>query len=503
MEKKSEPASLVMMTFTLFSRLLGILKSRVMAVYFGSGALADAINFAFNLPNSLRKVFAEGSLSASYIPLFSQCQEDKEKTETLYRQMTSFLILIFLSLLVLSVFLSRPLVAFLSDFPQESQVSIAASLLPFFTVFLFFISFAILVSSILQVRRKFLASAVSPVFFSLAVIIAIPLLSERMKHYSMAAGVVAGSIAEAAVVYLSFRKYGIRFAFDFHFNNPVFRKMLSSWAPASISSLIAIISQNVSFFLASGLSEGSVTSVSNAIVFYSAPYGIFFASISAVYFPLMSGCKNEKKRAGVLSDSLVYLYTFLLPSAITLIALSRDCVSAVLQKGAFTVHNTVMTASVLDWYLVAMIPMAFYAMLQRYMYSRGLYRKNLLVSLTVSISDIFLTVVFINTGFDVISLPVSSVFSNIIGMLLLSFHVKDAQWKGLFSRLARISIVNIPLILLACVYKIWNPQYYLAGSTLFNFLRTAGMGLACVAFVLILYAVFRVDFFRQLRNQRR
>ena len=69
MGDRSEASTLLLMAATFVSRLLGILKSRLIALVFGSGTLSDAMNFSYNLSNNFRKLFAEGSLSSSYIPL--------------------------------------------------------------------------------------------------------------------------------------------------------------------------------------------------------------------------------------------------------------------------------------------------------------------------------------------------------------------------------------------------------------------------------------------------
>ena len=116
MERKSESSSLVMMASTFISRLLGILKSRALAVFFGAGALSDAINFAYNIPNNFRKLFAEGSLCQSYLPLFSSFTQDRERSSRLYSQLVSFLLLIFLLLFILSIFFSEFLIKLISGF---------------------------------------------------------------------------------------------------------------------------------------------------------------------------------------------------------------------------------------------------------------------------------------------------------------------------------------------------------------------------------------------------
>lgn len=502
MERKSESSSLVMMASTLISRLLGILKSRALAVYFGAGALTDAVNFAYNIPNNFRKLFAEGSLSQSYLPLFSSFTHDDERCGRLYSQLVSFLILVFFFLLILSIFFSTSLIKLLSDFEDEYRISISASLLPYFTLFLFFISLSTLISTILQTRKRFIVSSIAPVFFTLGILVSLPLFSGRIGYWSMAAGVLSGSIVQLFIVYLGFRKLKVRFRLDFSFSSPDFRCVLAHWLPSSIGSMIAIISQSVTLYLASSLAEGSVTAFSNAVIFYQAPYGIFFSSISAVYFPLFSQAGNEKRRSELLCKSMEYLYTFLLPSAVILLALSHECVAVVLQKGAFTLEDTNLTASVLDYYLIAMIPLAFYSILQRCMFSMNRYYANLAVSAGVTLLDLVLTLFLIKSGFGVTSLAISYIFSSLLGAVILFFFIRDFEYARLAGKLARLTLVNLPLIVLALLYKVWSPSFYETGSTLINFIRTVLLGLSFMAVTLIMYVVCHVDFLSQLRRKQ-
>lgn len=498
---RSEASTLLLMAATFLSRLLGILKSRLIALVFGSGTLSDAMNFSYNLSNNFRKLFAEGSLSSSYIPLFASCDDDG-RTARLYRQVASFLILIFALIITAVAIFARPIMAALSDFEGEG-LEVAAFLLPPFTLFLFFISLATLSASILQTKRRFLASGIAPIFFTLAMLLSLWLLSDDVGYWSMAIGAVAGSLAQLAIVLIDFRKLGIRFRLDFHFaSNEDFRTLMRSWLPASASSLVAIASQSVTMYLASRLEAGSVTALSNAIVFYSAPYGIVFASVNAVYFPLISRRKDERGRAAALSDALVNLTTFLLPAALILASLSRECVASLLQGGAFTLDDTVLTACVLTAYLAAMLPMAFYAMLQRWMYSTLDYWRNLAVAVAVSLADIAFTLFYMSQGLGVVSMPLASFSSSLIGTLCLFPFVHGFDWRRFIHKGGRVIIANIPLVATVVLYGKWNPQFYTAGSTLRTLVLTILAGLGMLAVALASYIAFKVDFLSALRNRR-
>lgn len=496
---RSERSAALVMAATFVSRALGVLKSRAIAVHFGAGALADAVNFAYNIPNNLRKIFAEGSLSSSYIPLFAS-DRDNSSAGALYRQVATFLFLVMALLFCLSIPFGDDLVRALSGF-GEGEVALAASLLPWFTVFLFFTSVSILMTGVLQTRRRFLAAAAAPIFYTLTVVLSVTFLTDSLGHHAMSAGVVAGSLAEALVCWSDFRRLGIRFRPDFNFSSPAFRKVMRRWAPASAGALVAVVSQTITYAIASSLAEGSVSALSNAVVFYQAPYGIFHASISSVWFPLFSEEKDEARRSGLLSKAMQYSFTFLLPSALILLPIAEECVAAILQHGAFTLNDTLLTARTLRWYLVAMVPLSFHALAQRLMYGKGRYWTNLAASAAVSAVDIAATLFFIHMGDGVWAIAKASCVSGAVGFAMLIPAAKGFPWKDFLKGLGKIAAANIPLALAAAAYASSAPEWWTAGSTFANLAKTCAVGLAMVGVTVVSYLAFKVDFLSALKRK--
>lgn len=492
-----------MMVFTLLSRLLGIVKARAISAVFGGGALTDTINFSYNIPNSLRKLFAEGALTSSYLPLFSAESDNRETSSHLLSLIVNFQILVFIPLVGASVLFGRRTITFLSGFSEEWQIELAAGLLPFFTVFLFFISVASLFAAVLQSRRRFVLSSASPIVFSLAVIASLYLFSGRFGAYAMAIGTVSGAAAQALVCLFAMHGLGLKYKPVLDFGYPLFRKMLSAWLPATGTALIAVLSQQITYYFASLMEPGSLTAFSNAIIFYQTPYGIFFTAISGVYFPELSRARRDEK-GKVLCRSLSYLYTLLLPSAIILAALGRECIAVVLQQGAFTLENTLLTYKVLLFYLPAMITSAFYSMLQRSCYASGNYNRALAVSVISSAVDVAATWILVKTGFGAPSISLAYLISSSVGFIILLSMEKGLSYIALIKDIIRISLVNLPLVILAALYMHMGFDFFTAGSTLHNAGMTLFFGVIFSLVVLISYIFFHVPFLEGLlRNKKR
>ena len=86
MAQSKEKNSLILMVLTFLSRILGIVKARFISSFFGAGLVADAINFSYNIPNNLRKLFAEGALSQAYLPIFAKLKDDDKNTSLFLSQ---------------------------------------------------------------------------------------------------------------------------------------------------------------------------------------------------------------------------------------------------------------------------------------------------------------------------------------------------------------------------------------------------------------------------------
>ena len=498
----SEKNSLIMMICTLLSRTLGIVKSAVISSIFGGGAVTDAINFAYNIPNSLRKLFAEGSLNASYLPIFAEKRDEKEESSYLYSLIINFQIVIFIPLILITIFYGRTIITFLSNFNSDYQINIASSLLPYFTLFLFFISLSSLFATILQTRRCFLSSSAAPIFFSLAVILSLSIFSKYVGEYAMAIGTVSGSIAQCLVCFIALKRFHLKYYFTFDFSYPLFKRMLRSWLPATITSLVAVISQQITYYFASSLEAGSITAFSNAIIFYQTPYGIFFTAIAGVFFPELSRVKDDKKRGEILLKSLTYLYTLLLPSALILTALGKECIAIVLQHGAFTLENTLLTYSVLIYYLPSMISSAFYAMLQRNCYARGEYNRALVVSIITSFVDVLLTYIFIKAGLLVKSISIAYLISSTLGFIILLIYEKNFSLISFIKEILKLTLINLPTLILTILYLVYGFTYYKEGASFHSITLTLLFGFAFVLIVFILYVVFHVSFLEGLKRKK-
>lgn len=509
-DKAAARSSVVVMVCTLISRVLGIVRARVIGSIFGAGGIADVINFTFNIPNNFRKIFAEGAINASIIPYFSRLIEsdDTKTTKRLFALLCTYQTVILLPLVLVSYFYGEPLLSFFSDF-DAPKLALGARLLPFFMVYLLTISIGSVFNGLLHCHKSFFHSHAAPLLFSLSVIIGVQLLHPYFGAMSMAYSALVGGLLQGTYSYLAVRRYGYRLKIAFKTKGTPFKPLMKSWAQMVISSIILVIAQMVAFWFASSLTVGSVTAFSNSLIFWQAPYGIFFNAVVAVSFPAMSrafgmGCHDELQK--VSREALINLLTFLLPSTIILFALSNESVSSVLQTGNYTLADANLTAHILRYYLVGMIFAAWFNLLQRVGYSAERHRTMTRVTALMSIFDIALMWLFIRLGLGIRSLPLASIFSFALCFVILAYILRDIyplyKDKELYRGVLRVTLANIPLLALSVLYKLMGLRWHETGSTLSNLALTAILGSVGVVVTLVLYAMTDIPFLRLLKGKK-
>jgi len=498
------------MLCTLLSRLLGIVKARVLGSVFGAGAVADVINFTFNIPNNFRKLFAEGAVNSALIPAFSSliALDDKKRSLRLFSLLCTYQTLLLIPLVLVSYVFAEPLISFLSDF-DEPQIELGTKLLPFFMVYLATISLAATFNGVLQAHANFLHAYLSPLLFSLAVIFGVTFLSDTLGPMSMAYSVLGGGLLQGSYSYLMVRRYGYRLQVSLKAADTPFKPVVKAWSLVTLGMGMQIVTQMVTFLIASSLEKGSVTAFSNATIFYQTPYGIFFNAISAVSLPLMSRSyvlKQQEKLHHYTRTSLVNLSALLLPSTIILFFLSRESVSVVLQTGKFTLADAKLTAYVLRPYLLFMLTTAWYGMFLRLGYSANRHALMTKITLVQNLLDIALMYLFISMGWGIISLPIANGISYLVGLLIACIFLRDLYQmqtdRLLFKELLRVLLANLPVLTAGLLYAYLSPTWYHQGSTLTSFLLLVFFGLIGCTLVLISYKIAHIPLVELLRSKK-
>jgi putative peptidoglycan lipid II flippase len=342
----------------LLSRVIGLVRDRVFAHYFGNSDAADAFRSAFRIPNFLQNLFGEGVLSASFIPVYARLRAEERHEEATQLAESIFAILFLItSLLTLVGVLATPWLidAIAPGFHGEKR------LLTIHLVQILFPGAALLVISawclgILNSHRKFFLSYSAPVIWNVVIITSLLWkgghVSEPRLAVVMSIASVIGSGLQFAVqlpTVLGFlRPLRLRVAWSTEQVQTVTRNFF----PVFVSRGVVQISAYLDSLLASFLPTGAVSALAYAQTLNSLPVSLFGMAISAAELPAMSSALGTREEVGKvlqrrLENGLKNISFFVVPSAVAFVVLGDVIVATIYRGGNFTGHDVTFVWSVL------------------------------------------------------------------------------------------------------------------------------------------------------------
>jgi putative peptidoglycan lipid II flippase len=344
-------------SLTFLSRITGYARDVIMAYFFGATAFTDAFWIAFRIPNLLRRLFAEGSLTISFIPVFTETLENKPKEEARKVSDVVFTILIIsVSVIsVLGIIFSPYIVKLFAYGFDQPTFELAVGLNRIMFPYIFFISLTALAMGVLNSLRQFFAPAFSPVLLNLAMIGTIFLLYDRyeLPIYAAAVGVIVGGALQLVIQIPYLKARGFLFRFSANFKNPAVKKIGLLIVPQLFGMAVYNLNLIVSSQYASFMQEGTVSYLYFAERLTEFPLGIIAVSIATVLLPNLSSYVSKGDY-----DKFHETYTFtlrlmlftLIPALAGLIALSVPICSVLYQRGEFTYEAALFTSQTLVGY---------------------------------------------------------------------------------------------------------------------------------------------------------
>lgn len=378
-EKVAKSATIVS-SATFVSRLFGLIREQVFAFLFGAGFATDAFVAAFRIPNLLRDLFAEGALSAAFVPVFTDYLVNKDKKEAFrLGNLVVNALLIILSVIVIIGILIAPLIVDLiapgfDSIPGKSELTalLAGIMFPF----LLLISLAAVAMGMLNSLRHFGVPAFAPVFLNLGMILAgfliSPLFEQRI--IGMAIGVLLGGLGQWAFQLPSLRREGYRYRPILSFRDPGVRRIIFLMTPAILGLASTQINIFVNTVIASFLPQGSPSYLNYSFRLMHFPLGVFGVAVATVTLPVVATYAAQKDIPNVLStcaSSLKLVFFLTLPSIFFLSLAAKPIISVLYQHGEFTFTDTIFTSQALIFYAIGLFAYASVRVIAPVFYSFG------------------------------------------------------------------------------------------------------------------------------------
>jgi len=442
---------------TFLSRILGLVREMAIAGYFGASMAADAFFVAFQIPNILRILLAEGSLSIAFIPVFSETLVKKGREEALKFANVTFTVLtvILFIITVLGIFFASPLIKIIAsgkgfaEIPGKTELTILLTQITF--PFIFLVSLAALCMGILNSLRKFAAPALAPVYYNLGVILSVVLLFPYL-HFpimALAIGVMVGGFLQLAFQIPSLGKNGVHLTSDFDYQNPELKKMGKMMGPSIFGSAIYQIKILINTMLASSLPQGSVSFLNYAYRLLEFPLGVFVYSISSVVLPSFStlAASNEIEK---LKETFVFAFRLamfiVIPAMVGLAALGIPIISVLLQRGSFTPEATVQTAHALFYYSLGLWAISGLRITVQVFYSLHDIKTPVKVGVVNLIAHVFLSFVLMGPlkhGGLALALSLTSVLHFLLLLMYLRRKIGRLGMRAALPSLTKICSASL------------------------------------------------------------
>ena len=352
---------------TLTSRILGLARDQVLAAFFGAGNDMDAFVVAFRVPNLVRDLFAEGAMSAAFVPTFTRELSLKGKAGAwrLGNNVVNGLAITTGALVVLGIVFARPLVAlYAGDFARvpgklELTAQLTRILLPFLTM----VAIAAAAMGMLNSLHHYFVPAVSPAMFNVATIVGVVGLTPLMPRLgqppimAVAIAALAGGLGQAAIQWPPLRREGFRYRLTFDPRDPAIRRILVLMGPGTIGLAATQVNLFVNTVLATSQGTGAASWLTYAFRLMYLPIGLFGASIATAVLPAVSrhaaaGDADAMRRT--VSRGLALMLVLNVPATLGLIVLATPIVQLLFERGRFLPADTAATANALRLYAVGL-----------------------------------------------------------------------------------------------------------------------------------------------------
>lgn len=381
---------------TLISRALGFFRDLLIAHMFGASMFTDAFFIAFKIPNLLRRIFAEGAFSQSFIPTLIKykLKKDEQYIQEFVKSTCGLIILILTVIVILGIIFSDYLIIIsapgFSESPEKLQLS--CTLLRIMFPYILFISLSSLCSSVLNSYNCFFIPSFSPSLLNISII----LFSFFFNTYfepsiiALAWSVVIGGIFQLFYQFPYLYKINMLVFPNISFKNIGLLKVLRKMGPAFLGSCANQISLILNTIFSSLLNSGSISWMYYADRLIEFPIGIIGVSLSTILFTYFSSSysNNNKSEYKKLLNWGIRLGLILsLPISVILFIFSKPLVIILFQYGKFTDFDVLMTQKALELYSFGLVSFILVKILVSSFYAY----QEVSVPMRISILTLFLT----------------------------------------------------------------------------------------------------------------
>jgi len=501
-------AAALVALFSFFSRVLGVLRDRVLAGQFGASEITDAYYAAFRVPDLLFNLIVLGALSAGFIPVFTKLVKDfsltygdsYRKNKSAWDLSNSILNLLMISLIILSVvaiiFAPQLVRLIVPGFEASLQLT-TVKLTRIMFLSPIFLGISSVLGGVLQSYKKFFAYSLAPVLYNLGIIFGIIYLMPWFGIAGLAWGVVLGAFLHMLIQLPFAVSSGFFYRFKLSFKIEGVRKILKMMVPRTMGLAVGQINLLIITIISSTLISGSLAVFNFANNLQSFAVGIFGISFAVAAFPTFSRLSgNDKKLISSFTKTFRQILFFIIPSTVLLLTLRAQIIRVILGTGKFNWQDTILTIDTLGFFTLSLFAQASIPLLVRLFYAKEDSRTPFYAAIVAMVLNIILATYFsatLGVAGLALAFSVSSVLNFLILWLVLNWRLGSLYGEGLLLAVVKMSVAAIIAGIVVQIAKVVIWPFIDMTTFLGVLLQGLGSGIAGLAFYVLFCYIFKVE----------
>jgi putative peptidoglycan lipid II flippase len=443
-------------SFTMLSRVLGMIRDMVVAAFFGAGMFTDAFFVAFSIPNILRRLVGEGSLTVSFVPIFTEYlkRHGREESLRLAHIAITLVVIALAGMTLLGIAIAEPLVKIMApgfqDVPGKIELTVWLTQCMF--PYTFFICLVALAMGILNSFRHFTAPALAPVLLNISMIACVLAFHDRFYYpdLSLVTGVLAGGILQLALQIPFLWKFGVRFKIILDMAHPALRRIGLLMLPSVFGIAVTQINILVSTIFISPFPGG------RSFLYYAdrmieLPVGVFAIALGTAILPTLSRFAADDDMNS-LGKSLGYgmrlLAMVIIPSMVGLMILRVPIVNLIFERKEFSHNDSIATARTLLYFATGLWAFSWIRIIVPAYYSLKDARTPVIagcIAMLVNIAGCIILPRYLQYAGIALSIAVAGMVNFAILIILIRKRLPSLDGIKILSALIKIIAACIPM----------------------------------------------------------
>jgi putative peptidoglycan lipid II flippase len=427
---------------TLISRVLGMVREMVYFGFMGVGAVNDAFQLAFTIPNLFRRLLGEGALTAAFIPIFKEKEKLHGEAEMWRASNAVISGLIVAASIVIALVLGIVTVALMAhQFDPKTELMLRLMRVMF--PYMLLVCLAAAFMGMLNARGHFFIPAMGATMLNVVMIASVLWLAprfatnlpkeERLPHqiFALAIGILAAGVAQAAFQLPTLYKDGFRFRWVSPWRDETVRRVVYRMIPGAIG--VAAFQINVAMVQLLGFhfGNGIVSSFNGGVRLMELPQGMFGISLATYLLPTLSGLatdKNYPEFRKTLRHGLSTLIFLNLIAAVLLVVLAEPIVRLLFERGAFHADATERVAVALTWLAPGLVAFSSVNIMARAFFALGDTQTPMKISIGCLMLNLALAAALI-IRFKQAGLGLANTLTSVCNVSLLTFALRKKMGK--------------------------------------------------------------------------